>query len=93
MRNLITSLLVAIAPIFLWSQTILNGTITDASSGESLIGANIIIVQSSEGTSSDVNGNFTLAIPTDLGAKVQIEISYTGFTSKTFDESLVKLIR
>ena len=85
MRKLITFLLASFAPFFLWSQTIINGKITDVNSDENLIGANIMIVQSAEGTSSDVNGNFTLEISKDLGSKVQVEISYTGYTSKTFE--------
>lgn len=64
------------------AQTI-SGTITDED-GEPLIGASIIVPGSSNGTVTDIDGNFSLdvaALPIDL------DISYTGFAGKTITVS------
>ena len=45
---------------------------------EPLIGANIIVINSSIGTISDVDGNFELLLPASAS---DIEISYIGFTT------------
>lgn len=63
------------------AQTI-KGTVTDAESGEPLIGANILVVGTATGTVTDFDGNYSLNLPAD--AK-QLEISYTGYASQTID--------
>jgi TonB-linked SusC/RagA family outer membrane protein len=63
------------------AQTI-SGTITDASTGEPLIGANILVVGTSTGTITDFDGKYSLNMPE--GA-TQLEISYTGYSSQTID--------
>ena len=60
----------------LFSQT-LNGTVKDAESGEPLIGATVFLATTGQGTSTDVDGQFTM---NDLpGLPFQITISYTGY--------------
>lgn len=66
---------------FMIAQTI-TGTITDAETGEPLIGANILVVGSSTGTVTDFDGTYSLNLPTDA---TQLEISYTGYSSQTID--------
>ena len=63
------------------AQTV-SGTITDAETGEPLIGANILVVGSSTGTVTDFDGTYSLNLPAD--AK-QLEISYTGYASQVID--------
>lgn len=41
----------------------LRGTVTDAISGEALIGATIKVVETDNGTISDADGNFRIDIP------------------------------
>jgi len=67
---------------FTWAQRTITGTITDASSGEALIGANILAVGTSSGTVTDLDGSFTLDVPEGVD---QLAISYTGYTSQTVD--------
>ena len=72
--------------LFFWSLTLMSfqlmaqrqitGTITDASSGEPLIGANILVRGSSSGTVTDFDGSFELNIP---GDDTVLDISYTGY--------------
>jgi len=62
-------------------QRTITGKVTDTK-GEALIGANIFVLKTTNGTVTDVNGNFSLALP--AGAEV-ISVSYTGFTSKEIE--------
>ena len=56
------------------------GKITDAGTGESLPGANVVIKGTSVGTAADVNGNYTLNVPSLMDTLV---VSYVGYQSKT----------
>ncbi|MEM6378143.1 MAG: SusC/RagA family TonB-linked outer membrane protein [Bacteroidota bacterium] len=65
---------------FALAQRSITGTVTDANSGEPLIGANILVVGTGSGTITDLDGSFSLEVPDDAA---ELEISYTGYTSKT----------
>ncbi|MEC8739093.1 MAG: SusC/RagA family TonB-linked outer membrane protein [Bacteroidota bacterium] len=56
----------------------ISGTVK-SSEGEPLIGASIVVSGSNVGTTSNDNGNFALAVPTDAG---NLEISLVGYLSK-----------
>lgn len=43
------------------SGNILEGTVLDAETGSPLVGANIILEGSNKGTSTDLNGRFTIS--------------------------------
>lgn len=62
------------------SQRVVAGTITDAISGETLIGATIATNDASDGTITDINGEYTINVASSTTALI---ISYTGYTSKT----------
>ncbi len=64
------------------AQTTVSGVVTDAETGETLIGANILVVGTSTGTVTDFDGNYTLTVPE--GA-TQLEFSYTGYGSQIID--------
>lgn len=53
----------------------IGGKVVDAATGEPIIGANIIVKGKSIGTSTDVDGNFTLDVP----ANAQLTVSYIGY--------------
>jgi uncharacterized protein (TIGR02231 family) len=59
------------------------GKVTDAS-GEPLIGATIIIKGSTIGTVTDMDGNFSLALPSGGG---NITVAYLGYESRTLPAS------
>jgi iron complex outermembrane receptor protein len=65
---------------FAFAQQKITGTVTDAESGETLIGANILVEGTSTGTVTDFDGNYTLNVPDN--AK-NIVFSYTGYSSQT----------
>ena len=65
------------------AQTTIKGTITDLKSGDALIGANIHVKGASEGTISDVSGNYSLT--TSQSFPFTLEISYTGFSTQEIE--------
>lgn len=72
-------LLLLVSPVFLLAQTgVLKGTIYDAKTGETLIGANITYAPG-KGTVTDVNGRYTLEL--DYGT-YNLSITYVGFEPK-----------
>jgi hypothetical protein len=48
-----------------FAQDLINGTVTDAETGEPLIGVTIGVKGTNVGTVSDANGNFTIEAPSD----------------------------
>ncbi len=62
------------------AQRTISGTITDAETGESLIGANVLVVGFDMGTITDIDGNYSLEAPEGATA---LEFSYTGYTTQT----------
>jgi iron complex outermembrane recepter protein len=56
-------------------QTV-SGVIKDALTGETVVGANILIKGTQTGTSTDVNGNFSMQM---AKGKYTLQISYVGF--------------
>ncbi len=63
-------------PVMLHGQRTLTGTVTDASYGEPLIGANILAVGTSIGTITEMDGRFTLEVPEGV---TTLRVSYTGY--------------
>lgn len=59
-------------------QTVLSGKVTDSSSGEALPGVTIVVKGTTNGTISDLDGNFTLQV--NKGDVVQF--SFVGYTTQ-----------
>lgn len=75
--------------LFLFSQVAMaqftvSGTITDETSGEPLIGVNVFHQQSQSGTTTDIDGNFSLQLP---GQNATLRISYIGYISQNVQVS------
>lgn len=66
------------------AQGTLEGKVTDTD-GESLIGANILLLGKGTGTVTDFDGMYVLEVP---AGKQTIVISYTGYASQSFDIEL-----
>ncbi len=63
-----------------FSQTLLTGVVMDSITNETLAGANIILkYDMATGTSTDIDGNFTLISPVANGT---LQISFVGYTTK-----------
>ncbi len=83
-------LLLMICPIVLAGQKIVSGSVLD-SSGQPLPGANIIEVGTSNGVSTDFDGNFSITVSGDESV---IEVSFTGFESQQItvgDQSSIQI--
>ncbi len=80
MKKLSTLILLLYAVFSLHAQNIINGNIIDQDSGDPMIGANVIIAGTSEGTISDFNGDFTFTTSQDF--PLTLEISFIGFQTK-----------
>lgn len=65
------------------AQTMISGRVTDAQSGEALIGVSVFLKGTNTGAISDVNGQFSFAVPNP--AKAVLVLNYTGYTSKTIN--------
>ena len=78
-RNLITSIFVFLAPIFLFGQSVV-GVVTDVE-GKPLDGANIVVEDTDKGGVTDNSGKYTI----DVGASGDygVTASYIGYSSVT----------
>ena len=68
------------------AQSSIRGTVTDSETGEAIPGANVVIIGTSEGTTADFDGNFTLTTDQGLPFKIEITsiaVSYTHLTLPT----------
>ena len=54
------------------------GTVIDASTGDALIGVNVKVKGTGEGTITDLDGKFSIGVT----SQTQLEISYIGYTTK-----------
>ncbi len=77
-RSLWILILVFGLPMIVFSQKTVSGVISDASNGETLIGATITVPNSSIGTITDIDGAFSLNVDDDV---TELAISYTGYQS------------
>ena len=65
----------------------IKGTVTDLDTGDPLVGANILIEGTSEGTVSDFEGNFQLKV---AQLPILLEVSYTGYETQEIKVTSVK---
>jgi len=82
-KRILTFFMLLALPICMIAQTQISGKITDAESGEGLIGANVLIQGTNNGTTTDLDGNYQLSINADA----VLEISYTGYADQTVSVS------
>lgn len=78
-RHLLFLLLFLVTACGLYAQTPLTGTVTDIKTGESLIGVTILIKGTTQGTTTDIDGNFKFAADVVKQAAVLV-FSYIGYT-------------
>ncbi len=83
MRKFITQRLwlvfagIVFLPLPLFAQHVITGTVRDCNTGVPLQGANVLITGTSQGTVSELNGDFNLLINTDQ--KIRLKISFIGY--------------
>ncbi|NIT60230.1 MAG: SusC/RagA family TonB-linked outer membrane protein, partial [Aliifodinibius sp.] len=64
------------------AQFTVTGSVVDERTGELLVGANIFHAETSTGTTTDVNGEFTIELP---GTEAILRISYVGYIAKNIN--------
>ena len=83
MKKILHSILllaaIVLVPVLAFSQRTITGQITDAETGETLIGANILVAGTATGTISDIDGTFELELPAGFDV---LSLSYTGYASQ-----------
>ncbi len=62
-----------------FAQRTVTGTVTDGGDGEPLIGASILVSGTSSGTVTDIDGTYSINVPS--GA-TELEVSYTGYATQ-----------
>ena len=75
-NRLLTLLFTLLIGVFTYAQTSVNGTVTD-NQGQPIPGVAVIIAGTSQGTTTDFDGNFSI----EVGEGQQLEISSIGFTT------------
>ncbi|MDE6410537.1 MAG: TonB-dependent receptor [Muribaculaceae bacterium] len=77
MRRTLTSIVIMLLTIMsIHAQEItVKGTVTSKNDGEPLIGATVFSMETKKGVATDLDGNFTLAVP--AGSK--IKVTYVGY--------------
>ena len=78
-RNLLSSLLVFLTPMFLWGQAAV-GVVSD-NDGKPLAGANVVVEGTEKGGVTDVNGKYTI----DVGSQgnYTLTASFIGYSPQT----------
>ena len=78
------SALIALMVLFMstssFAQRTITGTILDGSTSEPLIGANVLVSGTTQGTITDIDGTYSLSVP---NGTTSLEISYAGYTTQT----------
>ncbi len=87
LRNF-TLLLALFFSITSFSQNVIKGVVLDANTGESLIGASIFSMETSEGTVTEFDGSFELKIKGDL--PIKLTFSYTGYEEQVIEVTSTK---
>ena len=75
----LTFLFVLSSSMYAQERTI-TGSVTDASNGEGIPGVNILVVGATGGTITDMNGNYSIPVPSD---NTSLQFSFTGYTGQT----------
>ncbi|OIQ17627.1 MAG: SusC/RagA family TonB-linked outer membrane protein [Flavobacterium sp. MedPE-SWcel] len=75
-------LLLLMLPLSVLAQSTLTGVVSDTTTGQPIPSVNIIIEGTNRGTTTDIDGNYTL---TDVKAGDQIVFSFIGFANQTIE--------
>ncbi len=82
-KFLLTVALILVSVTMTFAQSIVKGRVVDES-GSPLIGASVTIPETTQGISTDINGEFTIKM---TAGNYTVEIGYIGFTTKIVDAS------
>lgn len=84
-KLLLTFLAAVLFTSMTMAQGTVSGTVYDDTYGESLIGSSIVVQGTTTGTTTDINGRFSLKL--DAGSYT-LEVSYLGYETKTIEATV-----
>ena len=88
MKRFVIPLLLMLLPLLAVAQNAtVSGTITDAKTGETLIGATVVDTRSGKGTVTNVYGHYSLTLRRD---SVDLKVTYVGYEPQFFQFRLDK---
>lgn len=82
-KLLASVVLLVFATFMLNAQNTISGTVTDAETGEPLIGTNILLSGTATGTTTDLDGKFSIS--NDAPFPWTLDVSYTGYASQEIE--------
>lgn len=71
------------------AQRTVKGKVTDAETGDALIGATVAVVGTTRGASTDVDGNYSVEVP---AGSTQIRFAYTGYAEQVITLSASNVV-
>ena len=81
-------MLMAAQTLFAQGSGTLNGRVLDKATGEALVGANVLVVNTNLGAAADIDGKFT--IHNMPAGRQTLKISYVGYNSTTVDVTITE---
>ncbi|NQX86725.1 MAG: SusC/RagA family TonB-linked outer membrane protein [Flavobacteriaceae bacterium] len=84
MNRYLKVILIVFTNTVIWSQTDIqiSGVVKDAQSNAPLFGALILVKNTSKGTSTDFNGNFSLTLTLNSSSENNLIVSYLGYQNQ-----------
>jgi len=83
-KFLVIMLMLATTTLYAQNYSV-SGTVTDAQSGDKLIGANVILLGTSLGAATDADGNFSISAPSGM---YTLRCSYVGYATQEVEVDL-----
>ncbi|RZL13106.1 MAG: SusC/RagA family protein, partial [Hymenobacter sp.] len=78
-------------PLGAFAQAIIRGVVTDAKKGEGLPGVSIVVKGTTTGTSSNVDGSYTLQLPTPEATLIFSFVGYQTVERSTKGQALLNI--
>ncbi|MBT5977723.1 MAG: TonB-dependent receptor [Flavobacteriales bacterium] len=75
LQSLITCIF--LLPVMIYAQRVIEGTVYDPSTGDAMIGAAVVVQGTTEGTTTDIDGNFKFETNREL--PINLVVSFIGF--------------
>ena len=84
-KSILLTTMLAVLSSMAFSQGVVKGVVVDALSGEPLIGATVVVEKTTIGTSTSVDGSFSLKVPSN---KVTLNFTFIGYVDQSIDVTL-----
>ena len=84
MKKILTVFTVIIFQTLLLGQTLISGNVTDANSGEALVGANVLAEDSGGiGSTTNSDGEYSFTLPAQIVGDIRVTVAYIGYKKTT----------